>query len=277
MKYEEQEVKQTVEKLIQTYMFLKKFEGVYFIKYAPLYVGMCYILLCIATIPHSTRVVVDAFKNIPMWRWDCAGNKIEKKIKNEAKIMNTFFIVYAILVTLSAILHVIPDSDDKYMIYPFALFAEFPEWENILGWCFRSTFPVLGLLMITPYSQVIYFCNHIKFQMYLFIYYIKKMDTCFESVDKEKLFYNENYQKEIEKLSEHTSEIFESLKELRWYHWNKKIKKLYLIFLLNVEKPFRIQFSEDMSINYDLGTSVGKAVYSMLSVLSQIQDSFQSN
>ncbi|RZB40427.1 hypothetical protein BDFB_006815, partial [Asbolus verrucosus] len=189
----------TALEIMQTYMFLNKFEGVYFIRYAPLYVGMSYILLCTATTPYSTNVVDNIFKKIPVWKVDCADDETKEKIKKEAKFLNGFIIFFVILASIIAILHMIPDPDDKNILYPFALFAEIPEWENTLGWCFRSTFPFLGLLMLTPYCQVIYCCSHIKFQMYLFIYYVKNIDKCFEEIDGDKLFYTEDYQKEIEK------------------------------------------------------------------------------
>jgi hypothetical protein len=54
-----------------------------------------------------------------------------------------------------------------------------------------------------------------------------------------------------------TSQIFEILKELDWYCWNSENKKIYLIFLTKAQKIFKMEFSESVSINYELGVSVG--------------------
>jgi hypothetical protein len=50
-----------------------------------------------------------------------------------------------------------------------------------------------------------------------------------------------------------TSQIFEVLKGLDWYCWNSENKKIYLIFLTNAQKIFKMEFCESVSINYELG------------------------
>ncbi|RZC36958.1 hypothetical protein BDFB_012378 [Asbolus verrucosus] len=112
--------------LIQTYMFLKKFESIYFIQYGSLYFGVPYILLCAATIPYSLNVVENVFGKVPLWKLDCADDKTEKQIKKEARFLNGFIICFA----------------------------------------------TLGLICL---------------------------DMCFEMTNEKELFYNEDYQREIEK------------------------------------------------------------------------------
>ncbi|XP_063915849.1 uncharacterized protein LOC135131912 [Zophobas morio] len=72
----------------------------------------------------------------------------------------------------------------------------------------------------------------------------------------------------IEDLSE---EIYEVLNEVEWYHWNLKNKKNYLFFLMNAKRKFKIKYSENISLNYQLGLKVLKAIFSAMSVIYNLQ------
>jgi hypothetical protein len=61
-----------------------------------------------------------------------------------------------------------------------------------------------------------------------------------------------------------TSKMFEILKELDWYCWNSENKKIYLTFLTNAQKIFKMEFSESLSINYELGVSVSNQSHRMI-------------
>lgn len=51
--------------------------------------------------------------------------------------------------------------------------------------------------------------------------------------------------------------MFEILRQSDWYYWNDKNKKIYLLHLLKSEKPYKLQYSQNVSVNYELGVSVG--------------------
>ena len=52
-------------------------------------------------------------------------------------------------------------------------------------------------------------------------------------------------------------EINDTLMAIERYDWNDSNKKIYLMFLLSAIKPFRIQFSENFSLNYNKAIQVG--------------------
>ncbi|KAJ3641592.1 hypothetical protein Zmor_028093 [Zophobas morio] len=72
----------------------------------------------------------------------------------------------------------------------------------------------------------------------------------------------------IEDVSE---EIYETLSQVEWYHWNSKNKKTYLFFLMNATRKFKIKYSENISLNYRLGSEIVKAIFSAMSVIYSLQ------
>ncbi|KAJ3641589.1 hypothetical protein Zmor_028091 [Zophobas morio] len=72
----------------------------------------------------------------------------------------------------------------------------------------------------------------------------------------------------IEDLSE---EIYEALSQVEWYHWNSKNKKTYLFFLMHAARKFKIKYSENVSLNYQLGLKVVNAIFSAMSVIYSLQ------
>ncbi|KAJ3664094.1 hypothetical protein Zmor_008290 [Zophobas morio] len=76
------------------------------------------------------------------------------------------------------------------------------------------------------------------------------------------------YGQKIEDLSDN---IFNCLIDVKWYHWNEANKKLYLMFLQNSLKPFKIKFTENISVNYKMGLEIIKTFFSFISVVNQLQ------
>ncbi|KAH0819022.1 hypothetical protein GEV33_003769 [Tenebrio molitor] len=68
-----------------------------------------------------------------------------------------------------------------------------------------------------------------------------------------------------------TSRLFEILKVANWYCWNSENKKIYLIFLGFMQCDFKIKFSESISLNYELGVSIARGLYSVASVMVQLK------
>ncbi|EFA01303.1 odorant receptor 284 [Tribolium castaneum] len=69
-----------------------------------------------------------------------------------------------------------------------------------------------------------------------------------------------------------TSEVFEILKTIDWTCWNLANQKTYLIFMQNTKNHVKVQFSENISLNYELGVAMLKSVASMISVLHQLKN-----
>ncbi|CAH1378592.1 unnamed protein product, partial [Tenebrio molitor] len=53
-----------------------------------------------------------------------------------------------------------------------------------------------------------------------------------------------------------STDIFLALCDTKWYHWNQSNKKVYLNILTAALRPMRINYTENMSLNYEFGTEV---------------------
>ncbi|XP_063923459.1 uncharacterized protein LOC135137672 [Zophobas morio] len=73
----------------------------------------------------------------------------------------------------------------------------------------------------------------------------------------------------VEDLSD---EIFDTSVRVKWYHWSQANKKTYLIYLINAQKPFKISFSENISLNYQLAVDILGAFVSALTFVVQLQN-----
>ncbi|KAJ3664051.1 hypothetical protein Zmor_008256 [Zophobas morio] len=68
---------------------------------------------------------------------------------------------------------------------------------------------------------------------------------------------------DIENLSD---DIYTSLVNVKWYHWNESNKRNYLIFLTNAMKPFKLKYSQNVSLNYKLAIELLQAFFSAISI-----------
>ncbi|XP_015834443.2 uncharacterized protein LOC107397740 [Tribolium castaneum] len=60
------------------------------------------------------------------------------------------------------------------------------------------------------------------------------------------------------------------VKEVKWYTFNESNKRSYMLMLLNSMQTYKIKFSENYSINYELGLSIVRGVFSIVSVVVQL-------
>ncbi|CAH1367362.1 unnamed protein product, partial [Tenebrio molitor] len=156
---------------------------------------------------------------------------------------------------------------------------------------YRTGFLLMPAAMQTTCYVIVYFGTHMKFQIYILIHFLENINGDYKTSIPERLINNSQYQKEIKEriifcikrhahifkytrmislvitagitfvlavvtgqsVEDVTSQIFEILKELDWHCWNSENKKIYLIFLTNAQKIFKMEFSESVSINYELG------------------------
>ncbi|KAJ3654128.1 hypothetical protein Zmor_013340 [Zophobas morio] len=64
--------------------------------------------------------------------------------------------------------------------------------------------------------------------------------------------------------------IFDSLVSIEWYNWNESNKKIYLMFLVSALKPYRVQFSENYSLNYNMAGQLLQSAASVVLVVYQL-------
>ncbi|XP_044271149.1 uncharacterized protein LOC123015475 isoform X2 [Tribolium madens] len=74
-----------------------------------------------------------------------------------------------------------------------------------------------------------------------------------------------------QKLENINEELSVTWSLVPWYLLNKRNKQVYLTFMINFIKPLRFRFTENLAINYNLGAFIGKMIYSMLSLLTQMR------
>ncbi|EEZ97788.1 odorant receptor 319 [Tribolium castaneum] len=92
-------------------------------------------------------------------------------------------------------------------------------------------------------------------------YYVRLCLTCATAVAAfgSLLVFGQKLEDEIEQLATVTY-------NLKWYNFDVENRKIYLLFLLNVMKTFQVKYL-DFAINYRLGLSIVRTVYSVLSVM----------
>ncbi|KAJ3641274.1 hypothetical protein Zmor_027786 [Zophobas morio] len=61
-----------------------------------------------------------------------------------------------------------------------------------------------------------------------------------------------------QEIEDYTDEIFDALVQVEWCDWNESNKKMYLMLLISLSKPIKIKFSENISVNYELGVQVNE-------------------
>ncbi|XP_063929699.1 uncharacterized protein LOC135141998 [Zophobas morio] len=74
-------------------------------------------------------------------------------------------------------------------------------------------------------------------------------------------------------IEDYKTEIFNALVEVEWYVWDEFNKKMYLMLLISLSKPIKIKFSENISVNYEMGVQMAKTFFSMISVMERLHKS----
>ncbi|EEZ97749.1 odorant receptor 318 [Tribolium castaneum] len=77
-----------------------------------------------------------------------------------------------------------------------------------------------------------------------------------------------------QELEDEIDKLGQILCTLDWYSFNCKNRKLYLIFLMNAMKPFKLKSLESYAINYQIGLS---AVFTVISFTSQMHSKLYKN
>jgi hypothetical protein len=146
---------------------------------------------------NTMKVLADT---LDMWKINRSGPKIEKWIKMEGFYLNSLMLFITIVSYISAVTHAIPLDKDEDIFYPLAIFKEFfPRWQNILSWVYRATFFLLPLILSAPCYALIYTTSHLRFQFYMLLHFLKRINSGYETSDINQLINNRQFQKEVKK------------------------------------------------------------------------------
>ncbi|XP_044254774.1 uncharacterized protein LOC123005187 [Tribolium madens] len=64
--------------------------------------------------------------------------------------------------------------------------------------------------------------------------------------------------------------VVHSCNSIKWYTFNEKNKRIYRLMLINIMQPCKLKFSENLSVNYSLGVSIVRGIFSILSVVAKV-------
>jgi hypothetical protein len=157
-------------------------------------------LLSLYSIPHMIKAILSIEEILDWSKINRAGPKIEKWIKMEALYLNSFVLFTTVLSYVSAVTHAIPIEDDNDIFYPLAIFEEFfPQCQNVLSSLYRATFFLVPLIMSTPCYLVIYITSKMRFQFYMLLHFLKRINSGYETSDINQLINDRQYQEEIKK------------------------------------------------------------------------------
>ncbi|RZB39213.1 uncharacterized protein BDFB_003498, partial [Asbolus verrucosus] len=142
----------------------------------------------------------------------------------------------------------------------------FFDQKNTLSWIYRATFIVMCYVMVVHAYQVIYYTQHLKFQLLLLLehgklhpqYYIRLGSSCLVACTtfSALILSGQSVENQVPVNVCKNDIALMALNEICWYTFNESNKRCYYMMILNASKPIKIKFSENYSINFKLGLAV---------------------
>jgi hypothetical protein len=133
--------------------------------------------------------------------WALDETEDTKEIESQA-IHTSIYVTFNLIMALTvATLHFVPTNSDEEIFFAFYLFQRwFPKYGFVLNWLYRSTFFVIGFVMVTCIHQFIYGIQHAKFQLSLLVRCARHITDIkqYNSVEDYELLKNEDFQNEVE-------------------------------------------------------------------------------
>ncbi|KAJ3664056.1 hypothetical protein Zmor_008261 [Zophobas morio] len=96
--------------------------------------------------------------------------------------------------------------------------------------------------------------------------------TCLISLISLSIFSGATVTRSGQELENLSDDVYMSLVNVKWYHWNESNKRNYLIFLTNAMKPFKLKYSQNVSLNYKLAIELLQAFFSAISISSNLKN-----
>ncbi|KAJ3664343.1 hypothetical protein Zmor_008523 [Zophobas morio] len=217
--------------IFQTFLFLEKFDGIYFIKYLAVYAGTFAILVFVYSIIYTQEALSLVNHTISL---DEATTRTKKRIELEALYFNSFVVFDSLLNIYCGVLYAIPIEGDDEIFFPLRIFEEyFPKWENLLSGCYRITFIPVSFMMQVILYQTIYGANHLRFQFYLLLDYIERLKLHVTSIENQNVpLYEElhqaNFTKTLKIAIQRHSEVYWTTSNLA-----RKLYKYVFIFTVS--------------------------------------------
>ncbi|KAJ3656691.1 hypothetical protein Zmor_015744 [Zophobas morio] len=264
---------------VQTCVFLYKFDLDYLIKYGPSYLMTLYVTLTCVCLYFIIDVVKHVEKEIGSWNIENAMSpNVREKLRRDTHNGFASMIVSLILGLLAGIMIGALEDEDKHFIIATQFIKYLPEGKitiffinSVRFFCYLSAY----LIAVAPAHHMVYGFIKQRTAAYVIMERMERINHGYENLRYIKL--NENYQTAVSErlvwnIKLHSDEIFDTSVRVKWYHWSQANKKTYLIYLINAQKPFKISFSENISLNYQLAVDILGAFVSALTFVVQLQN-----
>jgi hypothetical protein len=188
--------------VVQTYLFLEKFDKYYFVLYAPLYFGTFFIIIATTAVLSVSHLTPDGLKSLKLWKTDKINRNIAQRIQMESKLITNYLIASSILALISGLLHMFPTKTYKEIFFAYPIFERFvPTWQNELSWIYRTSFVLTSLTMPASCNQLVYATSHVRHQIYVLLHLAEELNVESENERIDVLVDDRQFQKNVkEKL-----------------------------------------------------------------------------
>ncbi|XP_044253103.1 uncharacterized protein LOC123004051 [Tribolium madens] len=184
--------------ILQTYYSINGFSTIQFIKYAPVYFGRFYVLVCLSFILYYRNVTYKSFQKIPLWKFNTAGTTYEKRVKRDALYTKIYVVFIVVTGFCAAVLYVIPTEEDHEIFFIMTWFEDnMLEWADILSLGHRLTFLFVSFLMQAPCLQICYLLKHTEYQLGIIKNLLEHIHYGFENLDE--IDFNNKFHDEIKR------------------------------------------------------------------------------
>ncbi|RZB38847.1 hypothetical protein BDFB_011043, partial [Asbolus verrucosus] len=171
-----------------------------FVYYAPVFFSTFYAMFAMVIILFKGKLIADIKNEITMWTMDSAGQIIHSRIKIESIVITAFVGVNFMISIYTVYLFVTPIFADKELFFALRFFEEyFPEQKSFLSWTYRGAYSFIIYVMTVHAYQVIYYTQHIKFQIMMFLMYASRISDFDEKRNEKELFYDQEYQRQVQR------------------------------------------------------------------------------
>ncbi|KAJ3656688.1 hypothetical protein Zmor_015741 [Zophobas morio] len=167
------------------------------ILYAAVFFSEFYPMLAIGLILYDNQKVSHLKDELYLWAINSAGEKIASKIRKEANYLSLYCIMTCLTAVGASVLFVMDLPHDLEWFFVLRFLQDYlPEQFTVLALLYKTTFFFTGYSMIVHALQVIYYTQHLRYQIMMLNEYIMDLS---DDGDDEELFHDKHYQSKVEK------------------------------------------------------------------------------
>ncbi|KAJ3659830.1 hypothetical protein Zmor_011497 [Zophobas morio] len=201
--------------------------------------------------------------------------KIKEKLRQDLRHGFISMIVGLILGLLTGILIGVPGDEDKDFMFVIQLIKYLPKCKITVLMIHLTRFftcLVTYLSALLPAHHMVY--GFIKQRT---VAYIKGISIGWDilrliSLISILIFNLHTFTVCGQSVEDLSYEIFDTSVLVKWYHWSQVNKKMFLMYLINAQKPFKISYSDKISVNYQLAVDILRTFVSALTFVVQLQN-----